>query len=191
MKRITNLKTRWDVLGEVYNAVYRLQEIENILGDDYDLEHLKELVEADKEGKIMRQTWQCDYCGEVFLTKEEAAEHEKNCGRNPGNKITDPTIFRLAMILDGLPSIIAAALYELRDDLPHLICEAERAGTNNCPYMIYEQRYRIIECLQKAQGIASRRKTLKTTKLQDIEKHYPELLTAILDTLKRPAFNEW
>lgn len=85
----------------------------------------------------MRQTWQCDYCGEVFLTKEEAAEHEKNCGRNPENKITDPTIFRLAMILDGLPSIIAAALYELRDDLPHLICEAERAGTNNCPYMIY------------------------------------------------------
>lgn len=33
----------------------------------------------------MRQTWQCDYCGEVFLTKEEAAEHEKNCGRNPEN----------------------------------------------------------------------------------------------------------
>ncbi len=139
----------------------------------------------------MRQTWQCDYCGEVFLTKEEAAKHEKNCGRNPENKITDLTIFRLAMILDGLPSIIAAALYELQDDLPHLICEVERAGTNNCPYMIYEQRYRIIECLQKAQGIASRRKTLKTTKLQDIEKHYPELLTAILDTLKRPAFNEW
>lgn len=27
MKRITNLKTRWDVLGEAYNAVYRLQEI--------------------------------------------------------------------------------------------------------------------------------------------------------------------
>lgn len=51
MKRITNLETQWDVLGEVYNAVYRLQEIENILGDDYDLEHLKELVEADREGK--------------------------------------------------------------------------------------------------------------------------------------------
>lgn len=191
MKRITNPETQWDVLGEVYNAVDRLREIENIIGDNYDLERLKELVEADKEGKIMRQTWQCDYCGEVFLTKEEAAEHEKNCGRNPENKITDPTIFRLAMILDRLPSIIAAALYELRDDLPHLICEAERAGTNNCPYMIYEQRYRMIDCLQKAQGIASRRKTLKTTKLQDIEKHYPELLTAILDTLKRPAFNEW
>lgn len=26
----------------------------------------------------MRQTWQCDYCGEVFLTKEEAAEQVMN-----------------------------------------------------------------------------------------------------------------
>lgn len=51
MKRITNPKTLWDVLGKAYDAVYRLQEIENILGDDYDLEHLKELVEADREGK--------------------------------------------------------------------------------------------------------------------------------------------
>lgn len=51
MKRITNPKTLWDVLGEVYNAVYRLQEIENILGDDYDLDRLKELVEADREGR--------------------------------------------------------------------------------------------------------------------------------------------
>ena len=53
MKRITNPKTLWDVLGEVYNAVYRLQEIENILGDNYDLERLKELVEADKEGRCV------------------------------------------------------------------------------------------------------------------------------------------
>lgn len=53
MKRITNPKTLWDVLGEAYNAIYRLQQIENILGDDYDLEHLKELVEADKEGKCV------------------------------------------------------------------------------------------------------------------------------------------
>ena len=53
MKRITNPETQWDVLGEVYNAVDRLREIENILGDDYDLEHLKELVEADREGRCM------------------------------------------------------------------------------------------------------------------------------------------
>ena len=51
MKRITQPKTLWNTLGEIYDAVYRLNEIENILGDEYDLEHLKELVEADKEEK--------------------------------------------------------------------------------------------------------------------------------------------
>ena len=53
IKRITNPETQWDVLGEVYNAVDRLREIENILGDEYDLEHLKELVQADREGKCV------------------------------------------------------------------------------------------------------------------------------------------
>lgn len=51
MERITTSETLWDVLGKAYDAVYRLQEIENILGDNYDLERLKELVEADREGK--------------------------------------------------------------------------------------------------------------------------------------------
>ena len=52
MERITTSETLWDVLGKAYDAVYRLQEIENILGDNNDLERLKELVEADKEGKV-------------------------------------------------------------------------------------------------------------------------------------------
>ena len=53
MERITNPKTRWDVLGKAYDTVYRLQEIENILGDDYDLDRLKEVVQADREGKCV------------------------------------------------------------------------------------------------------------------------------------------
>ena len=53
MERITPPKTMWSTLGEVYDAVYRLNEIENILGDEYDLEHLKELVQADREGKCV------------------------------------------------------------------------------------------------------------------------------------------
>lgn len=44
MERITTSETLWDVLGKVYDAVYRLQEIENILGDEYDLDQLKEMV---------------------------------------------------------------------------------------------------------------------------------------------------
>ena len=51
MERITTIETLWDVLGKVYNAVYRLQEIENILGDDYDLEHRKSLWKRkEKDG---------------------------------------------------------------------------------------------------------------------------------------------
>ena len=49
MKRLT--VKDWDsVSGSVFDAVRRLQEIENILGDTYDLDHLRELVEADKAG---------------------------------------------------------------------------------------------------------------------------------------------
>lgn len=52
MERITTSETQWDVLGKVYNAVYRLREIENILGNDYDLDQLKELVEADEDDTL-------------------------------------------------------------------------------------------------------------------------------------------
>ena len=37
----------------VKHMVERLAEIEDILGDDYDLERLKELVQADREGKVI------------------------------------------------------------------------------------------------------------------------------------------
>lgn len=39
----------------------RLKEIEDILGDDYDLERLKELVEADREGRC--GVLPCPFCG--------------------------------------------------------------------------------------------------------------------------------
>ena len=47
MTRLTRSRD-WD---EAKLCWRRLDTIENILGDDYDLERLKELVEADKEGK--------------------------------------------------------------------------------------------------------------------------------------------
>mgnify|MGYP000655225952 FL=1 len=134
----------------------------------------------------MQQTWQCDYCGEVFLTKEEAVEHEKNCGGNPENKITDPTIFWLSMVLDELPRVAAIALYGLRDDLPFLIREVERAEKDNCPHTIYEHKNQMIYCLQKAQEIADISNKAKAIKLRNAEKYFPGLLAAIIDTLKQP-----
>lgn len=52
MERLT--EKDWDsVKGTVFDAVRRLQEIENILGDTYDLERLRELVEAGKAGRAL------------------------------------------------------------------------------------------------------------------------------------------
>lgn len=64
MERLTNIEV---IAGQVHpipkmelqdpsgfeKIVSRLQEIEDILGDDYDLDRLRELVEADNAGKIM------------------------------------------------------------------------------------------------------------------------------------------
>lgn len=54
MKRLTMRNVDYDsnsYICKTGKAAYRLSEIENILGDDYDLERLKEMVEADKEGR--------------------------------------------------------------------------------------------------------------------------------------------
>lgn len=57
MERLTSKRTREEVdwVSEIgYKHIWeRLNEIENILGDDYDLEHLKELVEADRGGQVL------------------------------------------------------------------------------------------------------------------------------------------
>ena len=43
----------WGIKGSIDDAVIRLAAIEEILGDDYDLDRLKEMVEADREGKCV------------------------------------------------------------------------------------------------------------------------------------------
>ena len=59
MKRLTSKRTWEEVKGDLthemgYSHVWkRLSEIENILGDDYDLDRLKELVEADRDGRCV------------------------------------------------------------------------------------------------------------------------------------------
>ena len=59
MERITSKRTQEEAENDLANEMgyshiwKRLQEIEDILGDEYDLEHLKELVQADREGKCV------------------------------------------------------------------------------------------------------------------------------------------
>ena len=50
MKRLTNMTDY--VFGTYSDMEERLMDIEDILDDEYDLDHLKELVQADREGRI-------------------------------------------------------------------------------------------------------------------------------------------
>lgn len=49
MERLTNCGTLRSGV-DLWEAVNRLAAIEDILGDEYDLERLRNLVEADREG---------------------------------------------------------------------------------------------------------------------------------------------
>lgn len=42
-----------DVIKQKESAIHRLATIEDILGDDYDLDRLRELVEADRAGRCV------------------------------------------------------------------------------------------------------------------------------------------
>lgn len=60
MERLTNKNLRKEMENTVIievpwavSAWVRLADIEDILGDDYDLDRLKELVEADREGRCV------------------------------------------------------------------------------------------------------------------------------------------
>ena len=55
MKRLTHtLKSgSWGKRGDVDDAVLRFAAIEDILGDEYDLDRLRELVQADREGRCV------------------------------------------------------------------------------------------------------------------------------------------
>ena len=51
MKRLTD-KTDY-VLGVYSDMEERLMDIEDILGDEYDLDRLRELAQADKENRVL------------------------------------------------------------------------------------------------------------------------------------------
>ena len=68
---------------ELPKVIDRLAEIEDILGDDYDLDHLRELVEADRNGKSVanckhvfvydevRSRTVCQKCGYVLTAEDK------------------------------------------------------------------------------------------------------------------------
>lgn len=139
----------------------------------------------------MKQVYKCDFCEETFSNEIEAKIHEEHCGYNPKNKIYNSLIFRLSMIYGTLPSIIACALYEVANgELDYLYSEAERAGTANCFYAIYESKGKLLLAINKAKSVADEHKGRNSSTYKDIMKEYPEIFEAIVKTLRRKAWNE-
>ena len=52
MKRLTKIypSGNYGIVGDIDDAVHRLAAIEDILGEEYDLDRLCELAQADREG---------------------------------------------------------------------------------------------------------------------------------------------
>lgn len=55
MKRLTKIypSGSYGIVGDIDDVVHRLAAIEDILGDKYDLDRLRELVQADREGRCV------------------------------------------------------------------------------------------------------------------------------------------
>ena len=55
---------------KITDVIDRLAAIEDILGEEYDLDRLRDLVQADREGRvhIEEKTYQCPKCGAYRLT---------------------------------------------------------------------------------------------------------------------------
>lgn len=86
-------KIEWCNGCPIANAFDRLAAIEDILGDDYDLERLKELVEADREGR-------CVVLSDGSYTDKDGEEALKNA------------MFILSLTNDGINRYIADAIAE-------------------------------------------------------------------------------
>ena len=75
-----------------YSAIERLAAIEDILGDEYDLDRLRELLEADREGRVPKYTvgdtiydrfwdkWEVDSAEFHRLKRDENPKWIYRCG---------------------------------------------------------------------------------------------------------------
>lgn len=139
----------------------------------------------------MKQVYKCDFCDKVFPSETEAEAHEKQCGYNPKNKINDKLVFRLSMIYETLSKIIACSLHEVaKDELDWLYSEAERATETNCPFTIKQHKNQMLYVLKVAKDVKRKYEGRNSSAYRDVIKEYPEIFNAVVDTLKRKAWNE-
>ena len=74
MKRITGSGISWELFDDfksIWTMAIRLKQIEDILGEGYDLDRLKELVEADRNHLLKEQKTQTNADKIRSMTDEE------------------------------------------------------------------------------------------------------------------------
>lgn len=98
MERLT--EKDWDgVKGTVFQAVRRLQEIENILGDTYDLDRLREAIDKKDEYERFMKQWEqmAEIAGAVKKVGAERvaelveADKDGRCVVLPCKTVFEPT----------------------------------------------------------------------------------------------------
>lgn len=64
MKRLTHTSKSgsWGIRGDIDDAILRLAAIEDILGEEYDLDRLRELAQADRERHAKHYRWMAPVC---------------------------------------------------------------------------------------------------------------------------------
>ena len=104
MKRLTerlpNGVIRVNFIEAKENAVSRLAAIEDILGDEYELARLRELAQADREGRVYMKpkALKCPRCGANSLVKrvDGACYYCFDCGAHIVPKDTEAALSNIA-----------------------------------------------------------------------------------------------
>lgn len=106
----------------------------------------------------MEQVYKCEYCMFAFdKDKSMIEKHEKECGGNPKNKITDETLIRLSRIKGVVDDVITYILLtKLKDKRICFKDEVNRASKYNCPASLYEQAKHLNFLIDKSWKIQKR-----------------------------------
>ncbi len=128
----------------------------------------------------MRTVYECDFCGKRFESTKMCAQHEIICGRNPKNKITDKLLIKASELLTDFEDVLSIAISEVcGNEIEEMKKDAERAGTDNCPFTVYERKYVLKNVLIKAERANHKLHGLKGTEKDFWRRRYQYLIDAV------------
>lgn len=136
----------------------------------------------------MKKLYKCEFCSKISNSKEDILEHEKICGYNPKNEISDEIVIKLSRIYNHLgESLIYIITQYFSDKIDLYLKEFDRATTTNCPESVWKNKDLLRSILGKSKrlknGLDDWKYFSKIT-----ERDNPELIEAIKIYLKEPEY---